>query len=40
MINDQNVFFEFLNESGYISTMSKYFNEFVIFLSVPVFCTL
>lgn len=31
MINDQNVFLKFLNESGYISTMSKYFNEFVIF---------
>lgn len=31
MINDQNVFLKFLNESGYTSTMSKYFNEFVIF---------
>lgn len=31
VINDQNVFLKFLNESGYISTMSKYFNEFVIF---------
>lgn len=31
VINDQNVVLKFLNESGCISTMSKYFNEFVIF---------